>query len=61
MEGSQGDYQCAARHAWDVGDVVESRRGEIAGIIVSIDAMALCAVSLSKPTALSGIADLLRV
>jgi hypothetical protein len=44
-----------------VGDVVESRRGEIAGIIVSIDAMALCAVNLSKPTTLSGTADLLRV
>jgi hypothetical protein len=39
----------------------ESRRREIAGITVSIDPVALGAVGESESTALSGIADLLRV
>jgi len=60
MGGSQGDYQCPARHSRDVSDVVERRRRGIAGIAIFIDPMTLRAVGLSKPTALCGIADLLR-
>ena len=48
-------------HARDVSDVVERRRREIGGITASIDPVALGAVRESVSTALSGIADLLRV
>jgi len=61
MGGSQGDYQCTTCHARNVGDVVESRRRQITGIGVLVDAMTLRAVGLGEPTALSDVADLLRV